>query len=239
MYSRNIINACPIIISPTSSRLRLALVHYRVLIAEVQRDRVHTVPLIRWCRVPFALEHMPQMPSAVRAYDFRPLHPERAVDVPCHGARNGVVESRPAAPRLELLFRGIERRGAGGAGVGAGGRSVLVVLAGVGRLGALLTDDAELFCFDALLVYRLDAPWHLLGVLEKHTGRQLSLPLTRALLDRVTHISGLCCAEQRSHKRYCRPRDGLQPSDRRAGTGGAEGRWDAVEGGVTESVEGA
>ncbi len=152
VYNSNHINTCPIIIFPISFCLRLALVHYRIFVAEVQRDRVHTMPLIRRCRVPLALEHMPQMPSTVRAHDLRPLHAECAVHVPGHGAWNGVVEGGPSATRLELLLRGVEGRGAGGAGVGARRRSMLVVLAGVGRLGALLADDAELFCFDAPLV---------------------------------------------------------------------------------------
>lgn len=89
---------------------------------------------------------MAQVAAAVRAYDFRPAHAERAVDPTLHGARDAVEVRGPAAARRELVFCRVQRRGAPGAGVGAGSRGVLVILAGVRRLGALLAEDAELFC---------------------------------------------------------------------------------------------
>lgn len=104
------------------------------------------MPLIRRRRVPFPLKHMPEMPPAVRAHNLRPLHPERAVRMPDHGARDGVEIRGPPAPGLELVGGAVERGGAGGAGVGAGGGGVFVVGAREGGLGAFFAEDAELFC---------------------------------------------------------------------------------------------
>ena len=64
--------------------------------------------------------------------------------MPGHRAGDGIIERRPAAAGLELLLGRVEGGVAGGAVVGALGGRVLVVLAGEGRLGAFLANDAEL-----------------------------------------------------------------------------------------------
>ena len=64
--------------------------------------------------------------------------------MPGHRTGDGIIERRPAAAGLELLLGRVEGGVAGGAVVGALGGRVLVVLAGEGRLGALLANDAEL-----------------------------------------------------------------------------------------------
>lgn len=84
------------------------------------------------------------MPSAIRTHNLRPLHAERAIHVPRHSTRDGIEERRPAAARLELLVRLVERSVAAGAGVDARGGHVLVIFARVGSFGALLAKDAEL-----------------------------------------------------------------------------------------------
>lgn len=74
-----------------------------LLIAEVQRHRVDTVPLICRRRISLALENMTQMSTTVIAHNLNPLHAKRAILIPSNSARNGIEESRPAAPRLELV----------------------------------------------------------------------------------------------------------------------------------------
>lgn len=82
---------------------------------------------------------MSQVASAVAAYDLCPLHAECAVGMSGHRTRDGIEECRPAATRLELVLSSVDGRIAAGASVGAGGRRVLVVLAGERRFGALFT----------------------------------------------------------------------------------------------------
>jgi hypothetical protein len=104
------------------------------------------VPLICGCWVSLTLEHMSQVAPAIAANDLCPLHTESAVGVSGHSARNGVEEGRPSAAGLELVLGSVDGRVAAGAGICAGGRGVLIVLAGEGRFGAFLTKDAELLC---------------------------------------------------------------------------------------------
>lgn len=104
------------------------------------------MPLIRRRLIPLALEHVPEVAAAVRAHDLGALHAERAVRVALDGARHGVEEGGPAAARLELVRRLVQRRVAAGARVDAGAGGVFVVGAGEGGLGALFAEDAELFC---------------------------------------------------------------------------------------------
>jgi hypothetical protein len=125
---------------------RLLSLRLRISLVELDAHRVHTVPLVRRCRVSFALEHMSQVTSTVAANDLCPLHAECAVGVSGHGARHGVKEGRPSAARLELVLGSVDWCVAAGAGICAGSRGVLVVFAGEGRFGAFLTEDAELLC---------------------------------------------------------------------------------------------
>lgn len=110
------------------------------------------MPLVRRRVMTFPLKHMSQVSTTIRAQNLRPRHAERVVRVPRHRARNAVEVRGPAAAGLELVVRLVEGRLAGGAVVDAGAGHVLVVLAGVGRLGALFADDAELLCREDVLV---------------------------------------------------------------------------------------
>ena len=76
--------------------------------------------------------------------------------MPDYSARHRIKERRPPAPGLELVLCRVERRVAGGAVVAARGGRVLVVFAGAGRFGALLANDAELFCAQAVSWAALD-----------------------------------------------------------------------------------
>lgn len=96
-------------------------------------------------RVALALEDVAQVAAAVGAHNLCALHAQRAVDVALDGARQAVKVGGPAAARLELVRRRVERRFAAGAAVDAGVGKVLVELAGEGALGALFAEDAELF----------------------------------------------------------------------------------------------
>jgi hypothetical protein len=133
---------------------RLLSLRLGIALVELDADRVHTMPFVRRCWVSLALEHMSQVASAVAANDLCPLHAESAVGVSGHGARNGVEEGGPSATRLELVLSSVDGRVATCAGVCAGGRGVLVVLAGEGRFGAFLTKDAELLCRSSIRLIR-------------------------------------------------------------------------------------
>lgn len=117
-----------------------------LLIREPQTNTINTMPLILLPPEPLPLEHMPQVPPAVRARNLRPHHAQRAVLEALHRAGERLEVGGPPAVRVELLRGLVQRRGAAGAGVGAGGGVVLVVVAGAGGLGALLAEDAELLC---------------------------------------------------------------------------------------------
>lgn len=67
------------------------------------------MPLVGRRRVPFPLEHMPQMPPAVGAQYLRPRHAERLVRVAHDGPGDAVKVRGPAAARLELVRRFVER----------------------------------------------------------------------------------------------------------------------------------
>lgn len=85
------------------------------------------------------------MAPTVTANDLRPLHPERAVRMPCHGARDAVEVCGPSAAGRELVGGFVEGRLAGRAGVDALSGLVFVEFAGEGGFGALFAEDAELF----------------------------------------------------------------------------------------------
>lgn len=87
--------------------LCLRLVHHRVLLAEVETNTVDAVSLISRCRVPFALEDVAKVASAVTADDLYPLHAERSIAVSRDCARHSIEECWPSAATLELLLRGV------------------------------------------------------------------------------------------------------------------------------------
>ena len=101
----------------------------RIILVELQRDTVDTVPLIGRVVISLALEHMSQMSSTVTANNLRPLHTESAICMPRHRTRDVVKVRWPSTARLELVLSSVDRRIAAGASVGAGSRRVLVVLA--------------------------------------------------------------------------------------------------------------
>ena len=85
------------------------------------------------------------MSAASRTRDLRPDAPQRPVLAAIDRPGQSLVEGRPAAARVELGRRLVERRRTRCAGVGAR-RGVGLVRARVRRFGALLADDAELLC---------------------------------------------------------------------------------------------
>lgn len=110
--------------------------------------------------------------------------------MPRHRPRNTIEIRRPPAPALELVGRVVEGRVAGGAGVGAGAGHVFVVGAGVGRFGAFLAEDAELFCEGCLV----DGVGDREG--RRSTRVENGLPFVVALGDGVRHVSRGSGAEE-------------------------------------------
>lgn len=70
------------------------------------------MPFIRRRRIPLPLEHMPQMPPALRARNLRAVHAQRAVRVPLHRAGDAVEVGGPAAAGFEFVGCGVEGCGA-------------------------------------------------------------------------------------------------------------------------------
>jgi hypothetical protein len=105
------------------------------------------VTLVGRSRVALALEDVTEMAATVGADNLGALHAEGAVGVSGNSTRDGIEESRPAAARLELVVGLVERSLAASTGVDTLGGHVLVKVAAVGRLGALVTEDAELLCY--------------------------------------------------------------------------------------------
>ena len=104
------------------------------------------MPLVRRCRIPLALENMPEMASAVRAHNLCTGHAEGRICVSGHSTGDRIEICWPSTATLKLVIGCVERRIAGGAGIDTGVGHVLVVLAGEGGLGAFFAEDAELFC---------------------------------------------------------------------------------------------
>jgi hypothetical protein len=93
-----------------------------------------------------------QVAAAVCADDLGALHAEGAVAAAQDRPGHGVEEGRPAAAAAELVRGAVQRRVAARARVGALLGEVLVERAGVWGFGALLAEDAELFCERGLAV---------------------------------------------------------------------------------------
>ena len=72
-----------------------------------------------------ALEHVPEMASALGAHDFDPLHAEASVHLDADGVCIALIEGRPAAARVEPAiassFKTMVRLEDGGASEGSGG----------------------------------------------------------------------------------------------------------------------
>jgi len=67
------------------------------LVAEIQRNRVDAMPLVRGGSVSLSLEYVAQMSSTVVANNLYSLHAKCAVLVPTDSTWDCVEESRPAA----------------------------------------------------------------------------------------------------------------------------------------------
>ena len=108
---------------------------------EIERNGVDAMADILG-RESLAGEHMAQMSSAFRADDLGPASvgvgnaPDRSLDL--------VIETGPAAARIELVRRAVKRLAALPAAVDAR-LVVVVILAGEGPLGALVDDHPFFF----------------------------------------------------------------------------------------------
>ena len=119
---------------------------------ERQRHGIDAVARILG-RKPLACKNMPQMAAAPGAGNLRP--PSVGIHAPLHGPGNFVVETRPAASRVELVRRTVQRRAALPAEIGSG-LVVLVITSREGGFGPLVHDHMLLFrCqrFHVLSIY--------------------------------------------------------------------------------------
>lgn len=74
-----------------------------LILRKPQTNAINTVSLIRRSWILFPLEHMPQMPSTIRADNLRPRHAKRFIRMPSHRPRNGIKIRWPPTPGLELV----------------------------------------------------------------------------------------------------------------------------------------
>ena len=119
---------------------------------EEKRNRIDAVARILRGKS-LVQKHMPQVSSAFGAGDLGA--PSVGVGRPHHGARNLVIETGPAAPRVELVGGTVQRRAALAAVVYAR-LAVVIISARKGRFGTLVDDHTSLFrCqrFHILSVY--------------------------------------------------------------------------------------
>ncbi len=87
---------------------------------------------------------MSQMSPAVTAHNLRARHPESAVRMSRHSARDRVKIRRPAAAGFEFVRCFVDGRVACCACIDPGGGHMFVKDACVGLLGAFFAKDAEL-----------------------------------------------------------------------------------------------
>lgn len=151
------VNAETVQSSHTSSLLPLSIWSSLVgwiPLAELQTDTVHAMPFVRRSRIPLALEHMPEMPSAVRADDLGTRHAQRAISMSGNSAGNGVEKGRPAAAGSKLVARLVQRRVTRSTCVDAVRRRVLIVFAREGCFRPLLSKNPKLLYIQRSLVAR-------------------------------------------------------------------------------------
>lgn len=89
---------------------------------------------------------MSQVTATVGADNLRALHSESRVRMPRYSAGDAVEVRGPAATGFEFVICLVEGSVAGGTGVDARGRHVLVVFAGEWGFGTLLAQNTELLC---------------------------------------------------------------------------------------------
>lgn len=95
----------------------------------------------------FSFKNVTQMRPAGGAEDLRAS--AVGIGLPPYRARHGVVEARPAAPRIEFVLGMVQRRAAASAEIGTGFRQV-PVRSGKRRLGAFGDNDMS-FRFSKML----------------------------------------------------------------------------------------
>ena len=116
------------------------------IFGEPQADTVHTMPLIRRCGEPLAFENVSKMTTTVIADNFSPLHAKGVVHVSLDGTGNRIKVSRPSTAWLELVIGCVKWRITASAVVHTLCGIVRVIFTSPRRLGALFTEDLELFC---------------------------------------------------------------------------------------------
>lgn len=104
---------------------------------EPHRERIHAMARV-FFRDAFAAENVAEVRAAGVALDLGP--PTVRIDQFPYGSGNGIVKSRPAALRVELVRRAVEFRAAAFADVGACFEE-LIVFTAARRFGSLVLDD--------------------------------------------------------------------------------------------------
>lgn len=163
---------------------------FLILWAEIDRYTVHTMTLVLGVAEPLSLENVPQMSSTIIANNLCSHHSEARVGSLAHRVRERVPESWPSAARIELVVGFVEGSFAAGATVDSIFGVVFIELTRTRRLGAFLSEDAELFCG---CVSSVRARYR---ILAQHTWRKLCLPFALGPLYGVVGVVCHLCAEK-------------------------------------------
>lgn len=116
-----------------------------IIFGKAERDAVYAVTLVGRSFEALAFEDMAKMTAAAITGNFNALHSPASVGVAVDSTRDGVKESRPAAAGVKLGSGFVQWTVAASTCVHAVLGVVLVELACTGSLGALLSQDPELF----------------------------------------------------------------------------------------------
>lgn len=118
-----------------------------------ERNRIHAMPRVL-SREPFAQKYMAEVAAARSTDNFRA--PPVSIGDAFHRPGNFVVKTRPAAARIELVFRTIQLRLALPADINAWCK-MLVVFTRAGILGTFMQNDARFFFGEGVEFHRTTA----------------------------------------------------------------------------------
>jgi len=115
-----------------------------LLIMELQRNRVDTMPFIRGSVESLAFEYMSKMSAAGRANNLSTDTPKGSIFMSAHGAWYGIKKRRPAAAAIEFGSALVKGCPTACAGIDTFG-CVFIVLASARALSPFLSQYSKLF----------------------------------------------------------------------------------------------
>jgi hypothetical protein len=133
--------------------LLILLILFLLLRLKLDRQTVHTMPLIR-CSKLLSFEHMSQMPSTVTTCNLCPHHSICRISVSVHCPRNLSIKRRPSTATTKLTVRSEQGSTTSTAFINSFFIK-FVVLSSAGWFSALLSQDVEFLSSEELLPFLL------------------------------------------------------------------------------------